>query len=233
MAWCVMERVEGPCRPDNSLYRFEESLKKYYLEEIPEAERKRRRLSHAGMYVSSVSLKYYSEVGSIVDHKVIEPLAPHEFPTEVLLRKNYSTLGAWLELQLGVIAVEERLKALIEGLEPGVHRFWPLRLVKPNGQDFPTRYYGIVIDRFLHSFLPEATKPEVFETISEGYYDVRGIGTRAKYNAMTFSAATINGAHLWRESRLSNPKIFISDELKAAIDAAGLKIPTHYAVKTV
>lgn len=233
----------GPCRPENNLRKFEKFLEKYYHEEMPEAQRARIRPQHAGAYWASVSQKFYCEVGSIVDHQVVEPLAPHEFPTEVALDKNYSTLGAWLELKRAIIAVDERLKALIEVLEPGVHRFWPLRLVKPNGQDFPTRYYGIVIDRFLESFLPEATKPEVFEGGKEFYdgggnlrksdYRVRGIGSKAKYNAMVFSTAKIDGAHLWRERRLSDPKIFISDELKAAIDANGLKIPTHYKVKTI
>ena len=232
MAWCVMERVDGPCRPENSFIRFEEFLEKYYREEMTEADRAGLFPSSAAGYVTAVSRKFYCEVGTIVDHRAIKTLAPHEFPSEVLLRKNYATLGAWLELQLGIIAVDERLKALIEGLEPGVHRFWPLRLVKPNRQYFPVRYYGIVIDRFLDSFLPEATKPEAFEG-GAGYYSVRGIGSKAKYNAMAFSTAAINGAHLWRERQLDKPKILVSDELKAGIDAAGLKLRTHYKVKTV
>lgn len=202
-----------------------------YREEMTEADRAGLFPSSAAGYVTAVSRKFYCEVGTIVDHSVIKPMAPHEFPSEVLLRKNYATLGAWLELQLGIIAVDERLKALIEGLEPGVHRFWPLRLVKPSGQDFPERYYGIVIDRFLDSFLPEATKPEVFK--GEGRYRISGIGTKSKYTALTLSMAVTNGSHLWRERNLTDPNIFISDELKAGIDAAGLKIPTHYKVKTV
>jgi hypothetical protein len=100
-----------------------------------------------------------------------------------------------------------------------------------------------VIDCFLDSFLPEATKPEAFEGGEEFYdggghlckssYRVRGVGSKAKYNAMVLSVTKIDGAHLWRERQLSKPKIFISDELKAAIDAAELKIPTHYQVKTI
>jgi hypothetical protein len=116
MAWCVMERVEGPCRPENNLRKFEELLEKYYLEEMPEAQRARIRPRHAGAYWASVSQKFYCEVGSIVDHQVVEPLAPHEFPTEVALDKNYSTLGAWLELKRAIIAVDERLKAQRAGL---------------------------------------------------------------------------------------------------------------------
>jgi hypothetical protein len=231
MAWCVMERVDGPCRPENSFIRFEEFLEKYYREEMTEADRAGLFPSSAAGYVTAVSRKFYCEVGTIVDHRVIKPLTPHEFPSEVLLRKNYATLGAWLELQLGIIAVDERLKALIEGLEPGVHRFWPMRLVKPNGQYFPERYYGIVIDRFLDGFLPEATKPEAFT--GQISYRVPRTAGKSKYNALVFSEAVTSDSHIWRDRKLTDPNVLISDELKAAIDTAGLKIPTHYQVKTI
>lgn len=243
MAWCVLDRVDGPCRPDHNLRKFEELLARYYRDEMPEAQRARLSPKHAGSYWVSVSQKFYYETGSVVDHKLVEPIAPHEFPTEVALEKNYSTLGSWLEFKRGIIAVDERMKVLIEELDPGVHRFWPLRLIKPNGQEFPTTYQGIVIGRFLDSFLPEATTPEAFEGGEEFYdgggklrkanYTIRGVRSKLKYTALVFSKEKTSGSHLWRERRMTDPQVLISDEMKAAIDATGLKVPTHYQVKVI
>ncbi|MCU9846495.1 hypothetical protein OEZ60_00560 [Defluviimonas sp. WL0024] len=198
---------------------------------MTEEERARIFPQHAGAYISTVSRKFRHEIGTTFDHRVIEPLAPHEFPTELRLERTYGGLGDWLLLDYGVMAVEEGLKALIEELDPGAHRFWPLRITTRKGQDVPGRYHGMVIDRFLEAFRPEETSTKAFE--GEDYYSIRGVWSKAKYTSLVMSKAAIGDAHVWRERKLTDPNIFISDALMAAIDAAGMKILPHYQTKTV
>lgn len=182
-----------------------------------------------------VKRKFRHEIGTTFDHRVIQPLAPHEFPTELRLERTYGGLGAWLLLDYGAMAVEEGLKAQIEELDPGAHRFWPLRVTTRKGQDVPGRYYGMVIDRFLEAFRPEETTREgaVVEGKKGFYSRRRGGASKADYNAIAVSKTAIGDAHVWRERKLTDPNIFISDALMAAIDAAGMKILPHYQTKTV
>ena len=48
---------------------------------------------------------------------------------------------------------------------------------------------------------------------------------------LTVLKRAVAGAHLWRERRLLEPNVFLSDELQAEIARRGLRIPRHPQLK--
>jgi hypothetical protein len=63
------------------------------------------------------------------------------------MREARKSLGSLVLLPDRLLAVDATLKEIIEGLEQGVHQFWPLRIIMPKGNELPVPYYGMVIHR--------------------------------------------------------------------------------------
>jgi hypothetical protein len=102
-----------------------------------------------------------------------------------------------------LLAVDATLKKIIETLEPGVHQFWPIRMTMPKGKDYPVPYYGMIICRFIDSFVPEQSDVRQ----SEDVFFAKG-PTKKVFGNLTVSNTVVAGAHLWRERRLLIPNVF-------------------------
>ncbi len=156
------------------------------------------------------------------------PLQPHEQPDWFRSKKTLSELSSMIELVDQLVAVDGRLKTIIEGFEPGIHQFWPIRLQMPK-DDYPTQYFGLVIRQFRNSLRPDLS---AVRGSSTGSYFANGKDKKG-YAELTVSASAIGGAHLWREKELARPNILISDELQHAIAAQSLLMPKHYKLGVV
>jgi hypothetical protein len=136
------------------------------------------------------------------------------------------SLGSLILLYARLLAVDAALKEIIETLEPGVHQFWPLRITLPNGKEFPGPYYGMVIRRFIDSFVPEQSITANPPSPGSESFFTKG-PTKKDYGNLTVSKRVVGGAHLWRERRLLMPSVFFSDELQAEITRQGLRVKHH------
>jgi hypothetical protein len=146
------------------------------------------------------------------------------------MQETRKSLGSLLLLPNRLLAVDATLKEIIEGLEPGVHQFWPLRITMPKGEEYPVRYYGMIIRRFIDSFVPEQS---VFHQVSEAEAFYANGPTKKDYGNLTVLQSVVAGAHLWRERRLLRPEIFLSDDLQAEITRRGLRIFRHHQLKAI
>jgi hypothetical protein len=222
--------------PDGDYTGWKERLETYLRTEMPEEERIRIGARFPRDYIAHVSRKFAREVGSTYHSDgfiVLDPLLPHECPSEFRTERPMRELGA---LIYGHGAnVSEPLKDIIEGLEPGVHFFWPLRMTGPKGVEYPVRYYGMQVRRFFDSFRPEQSDPGSWNkapnTITP-IYRARG-DAKAVYAGLAISEAEVAGAHIWRERYLYRPNLLISDTLQAEIKKAGLKVWKHNKMKSV
>ena len=71
-------------------------------------------------------------------------------------------------------------------------------------------------------------------TLKDYYENNRGIAPLKKViTGLALSKDAIGGAHLWREKKLTQPDIFLSDTLKARAMDAGLRLPKHFRMKEV
>jgi hypothetical protein len=167
--------------------------------------------------------------------KDIGPLAEHELPRKFVASERPKALGSLIQLAW-VRAVDQKLKDIIERLEPGVHQFWPLQIVMPNGDEYPVQYYGMMVLRHLGSFRPDQSDPNCFlgEEVAPGIRFYSSYGVSKKINAgLAMSKAVFGNSHIWRERELTNPTLLLSEVLVTEIKEAGLKIPKHFPLKEV
>jgi len=74
----------------------------------------------------------------------------------------------------------------------------------------------------------------VFQQVSEGAnaFFVKFPNKKGVSDLTVLKGASA-GAHLWRERRLLQPNIFLSDELQAEIVRRGSRIPRHHRLKAI
>lgn len=182
----------------------------------------------SGGYCYYVAQKFKNELGTCIRQgdPPFTPVRPNEAPASFLTKKHHAELGALIKLESMILAVDERLKDLIEQIEPGLHGLFPLEIHMPKGQVYPVRYYTLVIGRYLDSFLPTSSRQGSWRPNGPDKYFPGE--TKKDIGGLAFSRPVFGNAHLWRERRLGTQLTCFSDELQAAIATANLRIPQHY-----
>lgn len=108
----------------------------------------------------------------------------------------------------------ETFKQLVEELEPGVHRFFPIDLYGPDGKLYSRRYYFQILNRV--AFLDKERSD--FD-VSRGVMEMGNIG----YGPIYYDHQAVEGLHLWRDRYYGRNGVFVSDELAQRIMEANLK----------
>jgi len=145
---------------------------------------------------------------------------PKNFAIETTRKKSF---GSLIKLVNRMIAVDDKLKEIVETVEPHVHEFWPIEIFMPSGEAYPKSYYGLRIGNHLDSFLPGQSETSSWTTNGITFQ----ISNFSKKNCsgIVMSSALSAGKHLWREVRLKSPDVYFSDELASAIAEAKLNTP--------
>lgn len=156
-------------------------------------------------------------------------------PQDFVLAKPYKSLGDMILLGLGV-AVTDCLRSLIEELEPGRHQFKAVKITLPSGKAYPTAYFTLRVLSQLDAFDKEKSDPTCWKKSVR----ILKIAPPMEDHAygIALSRRVIADHHIWRgfvspESGISGFDFYVSDTLKAVIDAAGLKMPPFYKLKEV
>lgn len=226
MAWALFDPTSvGEYYPDASYNDWKPRLEAYFNDIMTDDDRAKYD-NWSVNYTSKVAYKFSNDA---------EPLKEHEKPKVLTTRSSYRSLSPIIEMTNGLLGVDETLRGIIESLEPGVHQFWPMQVVQPKGKEYPKQYYGMIIRQFFDSFVPEESPEDVL--YASGNYEQRRYSllhkTKAAAGQIAMNSGIFGKAHLWREKRLLDPNVFISNELKDKIDGAGLRIFKHHRVKTI
>jgi hypothetical protein len=178
MVWGVVEPGSfGDFFPNGDYVGWKEGIKRYFDEEMS-AEQRAAHDNWDVSYRGDVARKFTEDMG---------PLEPHERPSEFRMMEARKSLGSLILLTGRLLAVDATLQETIETLEPGVHQFWPLRIKLPKGNDFPGAYYGMVIRRFIDSFVPEQSDARQ----SEDVFFAKG-PTKKDYGNLAFSKSAVS-----------------------------------------
>lgn len=244
MAWAVRFKSEfGQFFPEGDFPEFRERLRTYFTQEMSAEER--AVFGHEVDYRGWVFEKFVKEIGILhpADRAVLTPPQDHEWPRSFQADRTIRSLGSLFKTTNRVLAVDEAMKDLIDGLEPGVHQFHPITFLQPNSAVFPGTYSTLIIGQFRDSFILE---PETENTLWQrsSYLDpdkgrtftgkyTHSATTADAYARLSFSGTTIDGAHLWRERSLLGVDFFISDALQDAIKREKLKVPPMFKVREV
>jgi len=232
MTWGMYEPTgDGDFWPYGEYLDGDAKLEHYFNNVMSQEERQlfNNRLSSYSLFTSD---KLTDEIG--VPRKWDPTLTPpmeHELPSGYKTRRTYKKLGSLIKLDNRQIAIDAPFKEIIERLEPGVHQFWPFRIVMPKGKEYPVPYYGIRIGTFLEAFRPEQSDEGSY-SVHNGFYTAHS-DTKAGLAKLAMSREAIGSHHLWRERKLRRPQFYLSDELQAAIQQAGLRVTKHHKMKDV
>ena len=172
---------------------------------------------YGAAHYQSITGKFRCEIGTKdgPDHLPFTPAEAHEAPQTFDTAKTYASLGAMIKLNDRLLAADDDFRAIVERMEPSVHQFFPLEIKMPKGKTYPKNYYTLVIGQYFDSYVPEMS--------DEG---------EKHFTGRAYSKAAFGAAHLWRDRR--SPLLnWLSDELKAEIDKAGLRLPKHYKMREV
>ncbi|KIC43025.1 hypothetical protein RA27_06820 [Ruegeria sp. ANG-R] len=227
MTWAMVNPPqfgEWSPEPQGGFVGWHDALRKYYETEMSEADKAALNMVDSiDNYI--FSRKFVTDMG---------PVRPEECPRVFETRKFPKKLGSLISLSNRFLAVDEAMKAIIEGLEAGIHQFYPLKITSQKSEDYPKPYFGLVIRQFRDSFRPDDSVEGSWapnELVEDSYC--------AKYNlkecivGLALSKEEIGSAHLWREIKLREPGVFFSDELQAEAKRQGLRLPKHFKVKDV
>lgn len=242
MAWAVRFKSEfGQFFPSGDYPELRDRLHTYFNQEMTAQER--AIFGHKVGYTRWVFEKFVKEIGILHpgDRAVLTPTKEHEWPRTFQASRTIRSLGSIIQTTNAVLAVDEAIKDLIEGVEPGVHQFRPITILQPNSEPFPGSYFTMIIGQFRDSFIPEPeTEDDLWYRTSHldknqvrrftGAYVFSALSAE-RYARLALSSAAIADAHLWRERKLRGPDFFISDALYDAIKIAKLKFPQHFKVR--
>jgi hypothetical protein len=244
MAWAVdFDSNIGQFFPDGDFPEFRERLHNYFTQEMSKEEK--AVFGHETSYFYWVFEKFSREIGYLRPGDRTARTLPqdHEWPQAFQAERKIRSLGSLFKTVNRVLVVDEALKNLIEGLEPGVHQFRLITLLQPNSEIFPGTYFTMIIGQFRDSFIPDPeTEGDLWKRSSyldsdkvrkfTGAYTCFAAGEKS-YARLSFSSSAIGDAHLWRERKFLGGDFFISDALHDAIKTEKLKMPPQFKVKEV
>ena len=184
-------------------------------------------------YALDVSEKFHSELGETGRHRPpLLPIAPHEWPREYVYERTYTRQSALMMGPNRMYFVTESLRDIIEQLEPGVHRFNPLKVLLPKGEAHPVQHHMMVVGTWLSAFRPQQSDPKSLRD-TDSTAPTIGYPRKACSRGVALSSDAIGSAHLWCERHLRSVTFLMSDQLQTEISAAGLTIPPHYRMRLV
>ena len=234
MVWALVNPGGfGDFWPLGTFIGWREKVEQYFDAKMPE-EIKSQYRNGFGLVPTIYKFTYEQGTPTGRDVPPVGPLHEDEWPDEYNCANRQSSLASFIALSNRMFAVDDRMRELLERLDPGVHHFRPIGITMTKKRDFyPKRYQIILIGRFMNSFAPDASVADAF-TKHENYDSYAVKDTRKEYlSGLAFSSATIGNAHLWRERKLRNPGIFVSDALRFEIEKAGLRVPKLIQMKEV
>ena len=139
------------------------------------------------------------------------PIHTEHFPTRA--KRVGGSLKTFPHLQVdqfyGSLMVDDEVKSIIEGFEPGIHQFLPLEV--SIGRDVVNRRYAVNICKRMDMMNRSLTYP-----INErGFFDP---DSEKSDQRLVLSLQAVEGHHLWHDKYLVGT--FVSDELAEALRAA-------------
>lgn len=221
MAWGLREPTGfGRRYPDAGSDGYRESLEAHFHEHLTEEER--ATFDHRPVsFRYSISRKFTEDKGFLEDFE-----KPRRYRTEVGIRQ----FASMLLLENGLVAVDAQLKAVIDGLEPDVHQFWPIAFVSKRGVPYEQEFHGLIVGNHRQAFSREASVEGSWEE-RDGLASVT-MPVKKCFEGIGLSEDAIDGAHLWRDPTFVSLALYLSDRLHDAIAARELTVWQKYKLTT-
>jgi len=139
------------------------------------------------------------------------------FPVRACIKSRHKSLPD--AINLAGFGFSERLKDIVESVEPGVHQFHEVPVFMPSGEPAPMRYFAAIIGHI-------ATDQVVVEASTIGPGNPKGFSkikapTPQDHNKIAIDRAKTPGWHLW-DSWDIYLTLTVSDRLREKIIGSGV-----------
>ena len=162
--------------------------------------------------------------GSDVTAKIVDgwrsgarPLAEDQLPKVLVARKPRPSWPDMFTTTNGLPIVSQPAKDIIDGLDPGLHQFFPLEIKTKRGLDIEGPWFAMNVtakqDSIVLGRSTTRQNPNFPETLNYVSYEAKWV---------TVDPSKQTGIHLWREQRF-NMSLLGSDTLVDALKASDLK----------
>ncbi len=153
----------------------------------------------------------------------LERLESGMIPNEAFLESEHEVISDFVPIN-GRLSVCSEVRALIEALEPGIHQFFPVRIIrrrdnKPiyrlDGRELDEPYYYFHVQCMLDAVCIEQSHVKVTQTVfgsSSMVHKVPG-----HYSRIVLYKDVVAGHHLWRGQYQLPDDLFFSDFLVGAL----------------
>ena len=162
-----------------------------------------------------------------------KPIDPSIIPTHLMVSVRLSELPDYIAVHsVGYIhVVSERLRALFEELEPGLHQFVPVTILRSPDDAYAGSFFYLVPQTLAQGMIPERSPAAKIEDDDDGW---RVIKMNPKYDApydYVFDASIVGDLHYWEEASDARKKTgttyhitgkLVSDAFKERFEAAGM-----------
>ncbi len=128
-------------------------------------------------------------------------------PSNYYLRSRKKSFADAFRIGNGIIVVSERMKKLIESLDPGLHQFFPLNIFYRNGDKLPSNYFTIHITTSKTTIY--MNQPAVQQRSYAGIEYVSFLEPMSKTDPIIVNDGLVDGAHIWRDD-FSKKTYFVS-----------------------
>lgn len=126
-----------------------------------------------------------------------------------ILESQHETLPNMFRLPGPVPCVNQLVRDCVEFLEPNIHQFFPITLLKAMGEAFDGSYYMLNICTMLNSLIFDKTSLRLKSAGSGRSYVAESSRSAIR---RTVKGSVVGNHHLWREKTYPND-IYISDAL--------------------
>ena len=146
MVWgMALPKNFGKFWPDGDFGSWSGDLVRYYMAQPPEMQLalydgNPDPVERAVSYPHYVNGKFTNETGSRMSPRPedppFSPIKEHEAPQVFITGKTYDELGSLVMFNDGIVAVDDRLRKIIENFEPGSHQFFRSKSRHQKGRFF-------------------------------------------------------------------------------------------------
>ena len=147
-------------------------------------------------------------------------VTPEEMPSNYHLhpKRNKNFADAFC-IRNGIIVVSDRMKSLIEGLDPDLHQFFPINIIYRNGERSSKRYFTMHVTASKPTIF--MNQPAVQQRSYAGIEYVHFVEPMSKVDPVIVNDEIAEGVHLWRDD-FSKRTCFVSKKLLDEVKAQNL-----------
>ncbi|THH38284.1 hypothetical protein E4Z66_01555 [Aliishimia ponticola] len=147
------------------------------------------------------------------------PNNAEDMPKVLLAERARKTWPDAFTTTNGLYVVSGAAKHVIEGLDPGIHQFFPLKIQTKRGIDIPGPWFAMNVHVKQDSIVMEKSRVNKSQRKPD---ELSRFWGDTKDGDVVVDPAKQSGIHLWREARFIG-SLLASDELIAAFKVQGVK----------